>query len=232
MRLDSNELAVPDATRQRFSQLFPDGVYITVEVCQRVAGEFSWDIMAEGLLTSEQRKRFHRASLDASLSFGQLERFMLDHRGRRKAGIHKVINDTWAHFRARLFAELLTEPSRMNPVIKKKWLEALRSGRYTQTTSYLRIGNCHCLTGVLCDVVDPHGWAISYRFRPYSYIMPYSYSHQGLYSYSHQGLYRTPSPHVQHASDLDIPVLIELTRMNDDYLWSFDRCADWIEDSL
>lgn len=57
----------------------------------------------------------------------------------------------------------------MNPEIKAKWLEALRSGRYTQTRGVLNrvkpefcaggyepAGMC-CL-GVLCDIVDPNRW--------------------------------------------------------------------------
>ena len=59
----------------------------------------------------------------------------------------------------------------MNPTIKKKWINALRSGKYKQTTENLKVGNSFCCLGVLCDIVktenknfnwrkDPnHGWA-------------------------------------------------------------------------
>lgn len=46
----------------------------------------------------------------------------------------------------------------MNSVIKKKWLEALRSGEYTQTKRVLRAANSdnsvagYCCLGVLCDL--------------------------------------------------------------------------------
>jgi len=40
----------------------------------------------------------------------------------------------------------------MNPRIKKKWLEALRSGEYKQTTETLRDENGFCCLGVLCDI--------------------------------------------------------------------------------
>lgn len=40
----------------------------------------------------------------------------------------------------------------MNPRIKKKWLEALRSGEYKQTTENLRDSNGFCCLGVLCDL--------------------------------------------------------------------------------
>lgn len=48
----------------------------------------------------------------------------------------------------------------MDAELKAKWLEALRSGRYDQTTGQLRDGNCFCCLGVLCDVFDPEAWDI------------------------------------------------------------------------
>jgi len=46
----------------------------------------------------------------------------------------------------------------MDAELKAKWLDALRSGKYDQTTGQLRLGSCFCCLGVLCDVVDPKGW--------------------------------------------------------------------------
>lgn len=46
----------------------------------------------------------------------------------------------------------------MNQEIKTKWLEALRSGRYTQTKGVLRNSEGYCCIGVLCDIVDPDKW--------------------------------------------------------------------------
>jgi len=46
----------------------------------------------------------------------------------------------------------------MNPEVKKKWLEALRSGEYKQGIGALRNTNAskgivtHCCLGVLCDI--------------------------------------------------------------------------------
>ena len=42
--------------------------------------------------------------------------------------------------------------SSMNPEIKKKWLEALRSGQYAQTKERLRDDSGYCCLGVLCDL--------------------------------------------------------------------------------
>jgi hypothetical protein len=40
----------------------------------------------------------------------------------------------------------------MNPQIKQKWLNALRSGDYQQGQFYLRTDNGFCCLGVLCDL--------------------------------------------------------------------------------
>ena len=40
----------------------------------------------------------------------------------------------------------------MNPQIKQKWVDALRSGEYQQTQRYLRTDDGFCCLGVLCDL--------------------------------------------------------------------------------
>ncbi len=47
----------------------------------------------------------------------------------------------------------------MNPEWKAKWLEALRSGRYTQIKGQLRTDAGFCCLGVLCDLVAPEAWS-------------------------------------------------------------------------
>lgn len=42
---------------------------------------------------------------------------------------------------------------KLKPAIKKRWLKALRSGEYAQTTGLLRDASGYCCLGVLCDVV-------------------------------------------------------------------------------
>jgi hypothetical protein len=48
----------------------------------------------------------------------------------------------------------------------EKWVEALRSGEYKQTTEVLRSreGDCYCCLGVLCNLIDPTTWD-----RPFFY---------------------------------------------------------------
>lgn len=48
----------------------------------------------------------------------------------------------------------------MKKLIKDKWLEGLKSGKYTHYKSSLRSNDdCFCALGVLCDIVDPNGWS-------------------------------------------------------------------------
>lgn len=53
----------------------------------------------------------------------------------------------------------------MKAELKRRWVEALRSGKYKQVNSTLRSGHGYpgeerryCCLGVLCDIVDPNGW--------------------------------------------------------------------------
>lgn len=40
----------------------------------------------------------------------------------------------------------------MNKEVKEQWIEALKSGRYSQGRKVLRAGNDFCCLGVLCDL--------------------------------------------------------------------------------
>lgn len=40
----------------------------------------------------------------------------------------------------------------LNPIIKKKWLNALRSGKWKQTIGCLEDSNGNCCLGVLCHI--------------------------------------------------------------------------------
>lgn len=42
--------------------------------------------------------------------------------------------------------------TKMNPELKAKWVEALRSGEYQQGVMYLKRDGCFCCLGVLCEV--------------------------------------------------------------------------------
>lgn len=46
---------------------------------------------------------------------------------------------------------------RMNPEIKKRWTDALRSGNYKQTKGRLRDRQGYCCLGVLCEIAVEDG---------------------------------------------------------------------------
>lgn len=47
----------------------------------------------------------------------------------------------------------------MNPDLKQKWIDALRSGKYEQGQGSLRSSNNRfCCLGVLCDIYDDSKW--------------------------------------------------------------------------
>jgi uncharacterized protein YeaC (DUF1315 family) len=46
----------------------------------------------------------------------------------------------------------MTLKTKMNPEIKQKWVDALRSGKYDQGSEKLRSYQGYCCLGVLCDL--------------------------------------------------------------------------------
>ena len=46
----------------------------------------------------------------------------------------------------------------MDADIKKRWVEALRSGKYAQGKNWLRNKDNFCCLGVLCDLKDAGAW--------------------------------------------------------------------------
>jgi len=67
----------------------------------------------------------------------------------------------------------------MNPKIKQKWLNALRSGEYQQTQERLRKEDGFCCLGVLCDLYIKENnveWEINeddmYRYEKHFTVLP------------------------------------------------------------
>ena len=58
---------------------------------------------------------------------------------------------------------------RMDPIVKAKWVAALRSGAYGQGTGQLRDGNEYCCLGVLCDLRGPQDWVPSNYGNGFAY---------------------------------------------------------------
>jgi hypothetical protein len=68
----------------------------------------------------------------------------------------------------------------MNPQIKQKWLNALRSGEYQQTQNRLHDENGFCCLGVLCDLYGKENnveWELEddgtyYKFKYHTVVLP------------------------------------------------------------
>jgi hypothetical protein len=61
----------------------------------------------------------------------------------------------------------------MNRDAKKRWLDALRSGKYKQGRLFLRTNESEfCCLGVLCDVLSKSGWAIDETRNHFTYVGP------------------------------------------------------------
>ena len=100
---------------------------------------------------------------------------------------------------------------------EKKWVEALRSGKYKQGTGCLRSKDDEfCCLGVLADVVNSSNWVLrdgginAYGWLTYKCDLPDRLIPDGS------------------INNLQI-ILME---MNDEIGYSFERIADWIEENL
>lgn len=104
----------------------------------------------------------------------------------------------------------------LKPDIKSRWIEALRSGKYSQSTGTLRDTNGYCCLGVLCDIVAGEigtGWerrSNSYCFdgKPYSMLPQVVCNYVGEFPQ------------------------VTLITMNDAQGTSFNEIADYIEKNL
>ena len=104
----------------------------------------------------------------------------------------------------------------MDKKIKKKWLKALRSGKYKQGMGTLRIEDRFCCLGVLCDLLDPKKWEQDeYDELRFRYL-------------GERGLLPTGIKVELNINPIDELKVID---MNDTGL-HFNRIADWIEENL
>lgn len=113
----------------------------------------------------------------------------------------------------------------MDEDTKKKWVAALRSGKYEQGRGLLRNKeDRYCCLGVLCDVIDPTKWS------PDSTGFTHGYEESDV---------ALPSDVVKVAgltsNDPEIAVeygVTSLITLNDAHHWTFEQIADIIEKQL
>ena len=123
-----------------------------------------------------------------------------------------------------------TEP--MNPVVKAKWLEALRSGEYQQTDGLLRTAaDGYCCLGVLSQLASDEG------------VVPQPKELNGSYRWVNdqgdsRGMYLLPEvmkwaglDSVSGEIETEDHVRLSLSHMNDDGV-EFPEIADAIEKYL
>lgn len=72
----------------------------------------------------------------------------------------------------------------MNPDVKRLWVDALRSGKFTQGYHVLSDGDRHCCLGVLCDLAIENGVPISKTLSVEHEYASEGYTYGSLYSYS------------------------------------------------
>jgi len=121
----------------------------------------------------------------------------------------------------------------MDHVIKQRWLEALRSGKYTQTVSSLRNEHGFCCLGVLCDIYDSERWVKSDDGDTYGYVTKIDRHGSNFIKnvlpeevYKHAGLF-SDNPSVF----IDGTRMKQLATINDGGA-SFEEIADIIETHL
>lgn len=103
----------------------------------------------------------------------------------------------------------------MDNDLKQKWVNALRSGNYTQGRGGLRTANNeYCCLGVLCDVTDQSKWVFTDIGNFYAWD-----GYIGL-------------PPISWDSDMLDRKTLVLSNLNDGQQKSFSEIADWIEENL
>lgn len=147
----------------------------------------------------------------------------------------------------------------MDPDVKRRWLEALRSGRYEQANGYLSINGGYCCLGVLCEVAVEDG--VIYRYDDDDSVVYASTAHEADSSRKvlperaviwadirsenpsfEVALSDIPSEHVPdflHTRGLNVIERdgnhcynVTLAELNDVYRLSFNQIADLVEKYL
>lgn len=124
---------------------------------------------------------------------------------------------------------------RMNEEIKREWVEALRSGDYTQGSGYLHLYSAaldqstFCCLGVLCSIAEKHDIATSVR-RPDG-VVTYDRASDVLPA-SVVEWADLPSENPCLPDTETQPVPAPLSVLNDELNVSFDDLADLIEKYL
>ena len=116
----------------------------------------------------------------------------------------------------------------MDPGLKQRWIEALRSGDFKQGRRALRTrDDKYCCLGVLCEVHPHVQGRLDYDSSRYMYYYQRTDSDVFLPASLEEelGLERLVEGDCLSASN-------RLTELNDGAELTFDQIADWIEENL
>lgn len=114
--------------------------------------------------------------------------------------------------------------SKMDTKIKKKWLKALRSGRYEQGQGQLKTpSDKFCCLGVLCDILDPDYWDSADYFVADG-VLPEKFLEKADFN--------DGEPYEEHYTRDPEATQDQLITLNDVDQKSFKEIADWIEKHL
>jgi hypothetical protein len=105
----------------------------------------------------------------------------------------------------------------MNPEIKVKWLEALRSRKFEQRQGVLRCNGSFCCLGILCDIVAPELWDLEDEASQW---------------YTLNGRGGSLSSSLKERVGIDDIISGTLINLNDREGKSFTEIANWIEANL
>lgn len=108
----------------------------------------------------------------------------------------------------------------MDPILKQKWCNALRSGKYKQGTGVLRdCDDKYCCLGVLCDIWDSKSWKISDDGK--------------YYNYGEDGPYGFLPDHIGESNKVNLnrSTIWQLVDLNDRDKKSFAEIAEYIENN-
>ena len=115
----------------------------------------------------------------------------------------------------------------MRPSVKTRWIRALRSDKYKQTTSILRDGpgEGYCCLGVLCDIIDPEGWGAESDDYDYE-------DYESKWTYKGDVEEDTLPVSLRKRLNIENQHVETLINMNDTENKSFTEIADWIQENL
>lgn len=109
-----------------------------------------------------------------------------------------------------------------NVELARRWIEALRSGKYGQGRKYLRRGDNYCCLGVLCDLVDRTKWRTT--IAPNEYLYVDELGNPPAFVMDAVGLF--------HSDGYEYDAIDTLVKLNDLDLASLARIADYVEKQL